>query len=141
MRCLGSLHLATPHGELYLCSVLVESLREWLSQPEGPDLIDTHTDSQMETFHALAIGLDPEFLYGTESVVGLGVVLKPHYINTISFDVAAGHFRRWLGQASSNRLTEPCLLFFSLSMDSKVFPLCKGFPYLIDVSSGSLEAS
>ena len=131
--------MATPQGELHLRSILVESLRDWLSCPEGPELIDTHGDSDMETFRALAIGLDPEFLYRAESVVGVGVVFKPHYIKTVPFGAAAGHFKRWLGRASSNKLGGPSLLFLSISTESEVYPLSKGSPYLIDVSTEKLS--
>ena len=95
--------------------MLVESLREWLTRLEGPELIDTHGGSDVETYRALAIGLDPECLYGTESMVGLGVVFKPHYISTVSFSVATGHFKRWFGHTPSNKLGGPSLLFLSIS--------------------------
>ena len=133
-RCVGSLQLVTPQGELYLRSVSVASLRKWLSQPEGPQLIDTHGGPDAETYRALAIGLDPDYLYDKEAVVGLGVVFKPPYINTVSFGAAADHFSRWLGNTPNNKLAGPSLLFLSISLNSEVYPLCKRSPYLIDVS-------
>ena len=133
-RCVGSLQLVTPQGELYLCSVAVESLREWLSQPEGPQLINTHGGPDSESYRALAIGLDPDYLYGKEAVVGLGMVFKPPYINTVSFRMATDHFNRWLGDTPNNELAGPSLLFLSISRSSEVYPLCKRSPYLIDVT-------
>ena len=136
---MGSLQLATPQGELYLRSVSVESLREWLSQPEGPQLIDTHGGPDAETYRALAIGLDPDYLYDKEAVVGLGVVFKPPYISTVSFGVAADHFNRWLSNTPNNKLAGPSLLFLSISLNSEVYPLCKRSPYLIDVSQKNMS--
>ena len=133
-RCVGSLQLATPQGELYLRSVSVESLRKWLSQPEGPQLIDTHGGPDAETYCALAIGLAPDYLYDKEAVVGLGVVFKPPYINTVFFGAAADHFNRWLGNTPNNQLAGPSLLFLSISLNSEVYPLCKRSPYLVDIS-------
>ena len=138
-RCVGSLQLATPQGELYLRSVSVESLREWLSQPEGPQLIDTHGGPDAETYRALAIGLDPVYLYDREAVVGLGVVFKPPYINTVSFGVATDHFNRWLSNTPNNKLAGPSLLFLSISLNSEVYPLCKRSPYLIDISQKNMS--
>ena len=136
-RCLASFHMAMPQEEIFLRCVRVESLREWLSHPEGPELIDSHANPPIETFRALAIGLDPEFLYKDpkEVVVGLGMVLKPPYINTVSFEVAAAHFNTWVDQSSGKKLSEPCFMLLSISVESKVLPLCKGFPFLLDVSN------
>ena len=133
-RCVGSLQLATPQGELYLRTVSVESLREWLSHPEGPQLIDTHGGPDAESYRALAIGLDPQCLYDEEAEVGIGIVFKPPYVGTVSFGVAADHFNRWLGDTPNNKLSGPSLLFLSISLNSEIYPLCKRSPYLIDVS-------
>ena len=133
-RCVGSLQLVTPQGELYLRTVSVESLREWLSHPEGPQLIDTHGGPDAESYHALAIGLDPQCLYDKEAEVGIGIVFKPPYVGTVSFGVAADHFDRWLGDTPNNKLSGPSLLFLSISLNSEIYPLCKRSPYLIDIS-------
>ena len=103
-RCVGSLQLATPQGELYLRTVSVESLREWLSHPEGPQLIDTHGGPDTESYRALAIGLDPQCLYDEEAEVGIGIVFKPPYVGTVSFGVAADHFDRWLGDTPQQQV-------------------------------------
>ena len=117
----------------------MESLRKWLSQPKGPQLIDTHGGPDAETYRALAIGLDPDYLYDKEAVVGLGVVFKPPYINTVSFWVASDHFNRWLSNTPNNNLAGPSLLFLSISLNSEVYPLCKRSPYLVDVSQKSMS--
>ena len=36
---------------------------EWLSTPEGPELIDTHSDPPTTPDMAMAVGLDPDHLY------------------------------------------------------------------------------
>ena len=82
----------------------------------------------------MAIGLDPDNLYKSEAEVGLGVVFKPPYVNTVSFGVATDHFNRWLGNTPNNKLAGPGLLFLSISLNSEVYPLCKRSPYLVDVS-------
>ena len=138
-RCVGSLQLATPQGELYLRTVSVESLRGWISHPKGPQLIDTHGGPDSESYRALAIGLDPKYLYDKEAEVGIGIVFKPPYINTVSFGMAADHFDRWLGDTPNNKLSGPSLLFLSISLNSEIYPLCKRSPYLIDVSQKILN--
>ena len=54
----------------------MESLMEWLSAPEGPELIDTHSDPPTNTDMALAVGVDPEHLYQNPHgvVAGLGLI-------------------------------------------------------------------
>ena len=105
--------------------------------PEGPDIIDIHCNPPIETFRAMVIGVDPNSLYKSseEPVVGLGLVLKPSYIGTVSFETATAYFNTWLSKDSGKILTDPCLMLISVSVESKVLPHCKGYPFLLDISS------
>ena len=57
---------------------------EWLSTPEGPDLIDSHSDPPTVPYMALAVGLDPDHLYRNPKGVvarnwfGLQAMLHQH---------------------------------------------------------------
>ena len=75
-----------PRDSIRLCTVYLVQLKEWLSNTEGPDLIDW------------------------------SVNLK-------------------------ERLSEACLIFLNISPESKVYPLCKDYPVLVDLISQELVSS
>ena len=109
---------------------------EWLSTPEGPELVDTHSDPPTTPDMAMAVGLDPEHLYQNPpgAVAGIGLVYKPCYINTMPFDSASEIIEDYL-VGSSKKLARPCLLFLSISEQSTVFPYAGDNPFYIDVAS------
>ena len=115
----------------------MDALCNWLSHAEGPDLIDIYCDPPIEDFRVMAIGVDPDLLYkdSEEPVVGLGIILKPPYIGSVSFETATAYFDTWLGKDSGKILADPCLMFISVSIESKILPHCKGYPVLLDLAS------
>ena len=65
---------------------------------------------------AMAIGLDPHFLYKEDpAVVGLGLFFKPDYIRTLAFKDASELIRSWLPD-STKCLMNVCFLFISVSL-------------------------
>ena len=79
----GALGFAMPVEEL----TLKTNVLDWLTQPQGPHLVDgTSTENPLT---ALAILITPEALYDPDSpMVGLGLVYKPPYIQVTSWSEA-----------------------------------------------------
>ena len=109
---------------------------EWLSTPEGPDLIDSHSDPPTVPYMALAVGLDPDHLYRNPKgvVAGIGLVYKPCYISTMPFADAYDIIGDYL-EGSTKSLARPCLLFLSISDRSAVFPYIGDNPPYVDLAS------
>ena len=114
----------------------MKNFLEWLSAPEGPELIDTHFDLPTTPDMALAMGLDPEHLYQNPKGVmaGIGLVYKPYYINTMPFVDAHDIIGDYL-EGSSKSLAKPCLLFLSISEQSAIFPYSGDNPLYVDLAS------
>ena len=109
---------------------------EWLSTPEGPDLIDSHSDPPTMPYMALAVGLDPDHLYRNPKgvIAGVGLVYKPSYINTMPFADTYDIIGDYL-EGSSKSLARPCLLFLSISDKSAIFPYVGDNPLYVDLAS------
>ena len=70
--------------ELTLRTASLTNMLDWLAQPQGPHLVDGSSTKNSST--ALAILMTLEALYDPNSpVVGLGLVYKAPYIQTISW--------------------------------------------------------
>ena len=76
-----------PVEELTLRTASLASMLDWLTQPQGPHLVDgSLTENPLM---ALAILIAPEALYDSDSpVVGLGLIYKAPYIQTTSWSKA-----------------------------------------------------
>ena len=135
-KCVISLQLALPQKALRLLTVNMKCFLEWLSTPEGPDLIDSHSDPPTMPYMALAVGLDPDHLYQNPKGVmaGIGLVYKPCYINTMPFADAYDIIGDYL-EGSSKSLARPCLLFLSISDRSAIFPYVGDNPLYVDLAS------
>ena len=135
-KCIVSLQLALPQKALCLLTVNMKRFLEWLSTPEGPDLIDSHSDPPTMPYMALAVGLDPDHLYRNPKgvVAGIGLVYKPSYINTMPFADAYDIIGDYL-EGSSKSLARPCLLFLSISDKSAIFPYVGDNPLYVDLAS------
>ena len=121
-----------------LCTVPLHSLLDWLSEPQGPNLVET--SSTVTPFKALAIAVTKRMLYeGEPPLVGVGLVYKPHYISTVPFSVAYIHLNVWHSAASheesEKRLDVPHLLFMNISERSNVIPVVVRYPFLLDWAS------
>ena len=77
---------------------------------------------------------------GVEAVVGMGLVFKPAYISAKFFSSLLMTLSDWSNNPKE-RLSELCMTFLSVSPKSKVFPLCKEYPVLLDLSSKGLVSN
>ena len=96
---LGALGFTKPLEQLMLCTVPLHSLLDWLSEPQGPSLVETSVTAA--PFKALAIAVTKRVLYeGEPPLVGVGLMYKLHYISMVPFSVAYMHLNVWHSAAS-----------------------------------------
>ena len=77
---IGSLAAMQPMESIRLCTVYLEQLREWLSNVEGPELIDQLEATKEDSLMGMAVSFDLVHYYptqGEDAVVGMGLVFKP----------------------------------------------------------------
>ena len=77
-----------PRDSIGLCTVLLEQLKEWLSNAEGPDLVEGMETVKPDRLLSMAVSFDPVRYYppmGSNAMVGMGLVFKPAYIPMVSF--------------------------------------------------------
>ena len=130
----GALGFLMPIEELTLKTASLTNVLCWLSQPQGPYLVDgTSTENPVM---ALAILLTPEALYDPDSpMVGLGLMYKAPYIQTTSWTEAYFHLKLASQAEASCRTTEAKVIFVQIQASSRVIPL-PGVPTLfLDVKS------
>ena len=73
-------------------------------------------------------------------MVGMGLVFKPAYIPTVSFSSLLTTLMDW-SVNPKERLSEACLTFLNISPESEVYPLCRDYPVLVDLTSKELVSS
>ena len=120
--------------ELTLKTASLTNILDWLTQPQGPHLVDgTSTENPLT---ALAILITPEALYDPDSpMVGLGLVYKAPYIQAASWSKAYFDLKLASQAEASNRTTEAKVIFVQIQVSSKVIPL-PGVPTLfLDVKT------
>ena len=84
---------------------------------------------------ALVLAVTKRMLYGEEtSLVGVGLMYKPHYISTELFSAAYMHLHVWHAAGSSVE-SESCLIFVNISKMSDVIPVAAQHPILLDVAT------
>ena len=140
---ISSLAAMWPLDSIRLCTVYLECLKEWLSNAEGPELIEQLEVSREECLLGMAVSFDPKRHYpslGVYAVVGMGLVFKPAYICTVSFSSLLMTLCDWSNNPKE-RLSESCMTFLGVSPKSKVFPLCRDYPVLLDLSSKRLVSN
>ena len=135
---LGTLSFTKPLEQLMLCTVPLQSLLDWLFEPQGPNLVETSVT--VASFKALAIAVTKKMLYEEKSpLVGVGLMYKPHYLSTVLFSVAYMHLNVWHSAAShkvsKKHLDVPCILFVNISEMSNVIPVVVRHPILLDWAS------
>ena len=132
-----------PRDSIRLCTVYLETLKEWLSNAEGPDLVEGMETAKPDRLQGMAVSFDPVCYYpptGLDAVVGMGLAFKPAYIPTVSFSSLLTTLMDWSANPKE-RLSEACLTFFNVSPKSEVYPLCKDYPVLVDLISQELVSS
>ena len=77
---------------------------------------------------------------GVDAVVGMGLVFKPAYIPMVSFSSLLTTLMDW-SVNPKERLSEACLTFLNVSPKSEVYPLCRDYPVLVDLTSKELVSS
>ena len=132
-----------PRDSMGLCTVYLEQLKEWLSNAEGPDLVEGTETAKSDKLLGMAVSFDPVRYYpptGSNAVVGMGLVFKPAYIPMVSFSSLLTTPMDW-SINPKERLSEACLTFLNVSPESEVYPLCKDYPVLVDLISQELISS
>ena len=130
-RALG---FTVPVGELTLRTASLANVLDWLTQPQGPHLVDG--TSTKDPLTALAILIIPEALYDPDSpMVGLGFVYKTPYIRATSWSEAYFSLKLASQAEVSNRTTSTKIIFVQIQESSQVIPLL-GVPTLfLDVKT------
>ena len=123
-----------PVEELTLKTASLTNVLDWLTQPQGPHLVDGTSTKNPLT--ALAILITPEALYDPDSpMVGLGLVYKAPYIQVASWSKAYFDLKLASQAEASNRTTEAKVIFMQIQECSQVIPL-PGVPTLfLDVKT------
>ena len=130
-----------PVEELTVKTTSLANVLDWLTQPQGPHLVDRMLTKDPLT--ALAILITPEALYDPDSpMVGLGFVYKGLYIRAASWSEAYFNLKLASQAEASNRTTGAKIIFVQIQESSQVTPL-PGVPTLfLDVkTSGDITDS
>ena len=123
-----------PMEELTLRTASLANMLDWLTQPQGPHLVDG--SSTENPLMALAILIAPEALYDSNSpMVGLGLIYKAPYIQTTSWSEAYFDLKLTSQVEAGNRPTRTKVIFVQIQASSQVIPL-PGTPTLfLDVKT------
>ena len=123
-----------PVEELTLKTASLTNILDWLTQPQGPHLVDgTSIENPLTD---LAILITPEALYDPDSpMVGLGLMYKAPYIQAASWSEAYFDLKLASQAEASNQATEAKVIFVQIQASSQVIPL-PGVPTLfLDVKT------
>ena len=124
-RALG---FTVPVEELTLRTASLANILDWLTQPQGPHLVDGM--STKDPLTALAILITPKALYDPNSpMVGLGFVYKAPYIWAASWSEAYFTLKLASQAEVSNQTTGTMIIFVQIQESSQVIPL-PGVPTL-----------
>ena len=140
---IGSLAAMQPRDSIGLRTVYLEQLKEWLSNAEGPDLVEGMETAKSDKLLGMAVSFDPVRYYppmGSNAMVGMGLVFKPAYIPMVSFRSLLTTLMDW-SVNPKERMSEACLTFLNVSPESEVYLLCKDYRVLVDLVSQELASS
>ena len=73
-------------------------------------------------------------------MVGMGLVFKPAYVPIVSFSSLLMTIGDWSNDPKE-RLSKACITYLNISPESEVFPLCRDYPILLDLTSNQLVSS
>ena len=117
-----------PVEELTLKTASLANVLDWLTQPQGPHLVDGM--SAKDPLTALAILITPEALYDPDSpMVELGLVYRAPYIRATSWSEAYFDLKLASQAEASKRTTGAKVIFIQIEESSQVIPL-PGVPTL-----------
>ena len=130
----GALGFTVPVEELTLKTASLTNVLDWLTQPQGPHLVDG--TSTKDPLTALAILITPEALYDPNSpTVGLGLMYKAPYIWATSWSETYFDLKLASQAEASNQTTGAKIIFIQIQESSQVIPL-PGVPTLfLDVKT------
>ena len=130
----GALGFTMLVEELTPRTASLTNMLDWLTQPQGPHLVDVSSTENSST--ALAILMTPEALYDPDSpLVGLGLIYKAPYIQTTSWTEAYFDLKLASQAEAGNRPTGAKVIFVQIQASSQVIPL-PGVPTLfLDVKA------
>ena len=121
-----------------LCGVPLQSLLDWLSQPKGPNLVETFAAAAPDK--ALVLAVTKRMLYGEDTLyMGVGLVYKPHYVTMETFSATYMHLHVWHAAGSSadlaNKLNSSHLILVTVSKMSNVIPVAVQHAIFLDVAT------
>ena len=120
--------------ELTLRTASLANMLDWLTQPQGPHLVDGSSTENPLT--ALAILIAPEALYDSDSpMVGLGLIYKAPYIQTTSWSEAYFDHKLASQVEAGNRPTRTKVIFVQIQASSQVIPLLGTPTLFLDVKT------
>ena len=123
-----------PVEELTLRMVSLANMLDWLTQPQGPHLVDG--SSTENSLMALAILIVPEALYDSDSpMVGLGLIYKAPYMQTTSWSEAYFDLKLTSQIEAGNRPTRTKVIFVQIQASSQVIPLLGTPTLFLDVKT------
>ena len=130
----GALGFTLPVEELTLRSTSLANILSWLTQPQGPSLVDgTSTENQLT---ALAILVSPEAFEDPDSpLVGLGFLYKAPYIWTASWSEAYFELKLASQAAAGSRPLGTRVIFVQILTNSEVIPLPSVPTLFLDVKA------
>ena len=130
----GALGFTVPVEELTLRMASLANILNWLTQPQGPHLVDGM--STKDPLTALVILITPKALYDPNSpMVGLGFIYKTPYMRATSWSEAYFPLKLASQAEASNRTTGTKIIFIQIQESSQVIPL-PGVPTLfLDVKT------
>ena len=122
-----------------LCTILLQSLLDWLSKPKGPNLVEASVAAVPEKA-LVVLAVTKKMLYGEKPpLVGVGLMYKPHYISPVPFSAAYMQLNVWhsagSNEESEDNLSASRLLFVNISEMSNTIPVAVQHPLLLDVAS------
>ena len=123
-----------PVEELTLKTASLANILDWLTQPQGPHLVDGTLTKDPLT--ALAILITPEALYDPDSpIIGLGFVYKAPYIWAASWSEAYFILKLTSQAEASNQTTGAKVIFVQIQESSQVIPLPRVPTLFLDVKT------
>ena len=130
----GALGFTMLVEELTLKMASLTNVLDWLTQPQGPHLVDgTSTENPLT---AVAILIAPEALYDPNSpLVELGLMYKAPYIQAASWSEAYFDLKLASQAEASNQTTEAKVIFVQIQESSQVIPLPRVPTLFLDVKT------
>ena len=141
----SGLKFAVPTATSQIHALPLQHMLDWLLNPNGPPLLEgEECNVQGHLPHrAFALLAVPRFLYGSggmpspESMIGVGVVFIPPYVQKLSFRDAYVFLNQCV-RVSSKPLEEEQIVFLCSSFKSTTIPHMQPYPLWLDYATEGL---